>query len=242
MTPSRLIALVARGLPWPRTPRGLPPALRRLPLVEERARAPGRTFAFVFSGDGNWAMLLRSMARELARHGIGTVGLKARTYLRRRRTPDAVARDVEAVLRHALAVWEQDHVVVAGFSRGAELLPFVVRRLPDDLRRRVVLLALLSPARSTNFRFHWADLFRQHERPDDVPLLPELHALAGMPILCVGGAEDRAALCPSLPPGRSKSPKCMLPFWLRKHLSPVPIRSYASATPAVASRGSRGGP
>lgn len=191
----------ARRLLWPRSPRDLPRRLRRLPLVEERTEVPGRTFAFVFSGDGNWAILVRAMARELAKHGIGSVGLKARTYLLRHHSADEVARDVEAVLRHYLAAWAQERVVLAGLSRGADLLPFVVRRLPADLRDRVELLALFSPARTTNFRFRWSDLLGPHDRPGDVPLLPELRALQGMPILCVNGASDPEALCPSLPPG-----------------------------------------
>jgi type IV secretory pathway VirJ component len=191
----------APALLWPHAPRGLPASLRALPLVEERAAEPGRTFAFVFSGDGNWAFLVRSMARELARHGVGSVGLKARTYLLRRRSADEVAREVEAVLRHYLAAWAPERIVLAGLSRGAELLPFVVRRLSPELRNRVDLLALFSPARTTNFRFHWSDLLGHHERPDDVPLLPEIQALQGTRILCVNGDADRAALCPSLPPG-----------------------------------------
>jgi type IV secretory pathway VirJ component len=191
----------ARRLLWPRSPRGLPARLRRLPLVEERAESPGRTFAFVFTGDGNWAILVRAMARELAKHGIGSVGLKARTYLLRHRSAGEVARDVEAVLRHYLTAWQQERVVLAGLSRGADLLPFVVRRLPTDLRDRVELLALFSPARTTNFRFRWSDLLGPHDRPGDVPLLPELQALQGMPILCVNGETDEAALCPTLPPG-----------------------------------------
>ena len=186
---------------WPRTPRPRARRLRRLPLVEERARRPGRTFAFVFTGDGNWAMLVRSMSRLLAQEGVGSVGLKARTYLLRHRGPDEIARDVEAVLRYYFRAWKQERVVLIGLSRGADLLPFVVRRLPDDLRRRVVVLALFSPARATNFRFRWADLFGYHERPDDVPLLPELQALEGVSVLCVCGKRDPGALCPALPPG-----------------------------------------
>src|SRR5690242_1730757 len=92
----------ARSVLWPRYPRTRPARLRRLPLVEERAPRPGRTLAFVFTGDGNWAILVRAMARELAWHGIGSVGLKARTYLLRRRPPPVVARHVERVLRHYL--------------------------------------------------------------------------------------------------------------------------------------------
>lgn len=180
---------------------GRPPELRHLPLVEEPAPSPGKTFAFVFTGDGNWAILVMAMARLLAREGIPSVGLKARTYLLHRRTPDEVARDVESVLRHYLAAWKMERVVLVGLSRGADLLPFAARRLPKALRDRVELMVLLSPARSTNFRFYWSDLFGYHERPDDVPLLPEIEALRGMRIVCVNGKQDEAALCPSLPPG-----------------------------------------
>jgi type IV secretory pathway VirJ component len=129
------------------------------------------------------------------------VGLKARTYLLRRPTPGRVTRDVEAVLRHYLAAWEQERVVLVGLSRGADLLPFVVRRLPLELRQRIVLLALFSPGKTTSYRFRWTDLLGHHDRAGDVPLLPELQALRGMPILCVSGEGDPVALCPSHPPG-----------------------------------------
>ncbi|HSU16047.1 AcvB/VirJ family lysyl-phosphatidylglycerol hydrolase [Longimicrobium sp.] len=178
-----------------------PRALRHLPLVEERAPEPGRTIAFVFTGDGNWAMLIRGLARELAKHGISSVGLKARTYLLLRKRPDRVARDVEAVLRHYLRAWNADSVVLVGLSRGADLLPFVARRIPPELRDRVRLMALFSPARMASFRFHWGDLAGYHERQTDVPVIPELQALRGIPVLVVNGTEDPAALAPDLPPG-----------------------------------------
>jgi type IV secretory pathway VirJ component len=170
-------------------------------LWSSARRTPGRTFAFIFTGDGNWATLVRGVARELADAGIPSVGLKARTYLLRRRRPADVARHVEAILRHYLAAWGADDVVLIGLSRGADLLPFAARRLPDEVRRRVRLVALLSAAATTNFRFHWGDLLGFHQRTDDVPVIPELQALRGVPILCVNGSRDHAALGPALPQG-----------------------------------------
>jgi type IV secretory pathway VirJ component len=178
-----------------------PRALRHLPLVEERAPEPGRTIAFVFTGDGNWAMLVRGLARELAKRGIGSVGLKARTYLLFGRTPERVTRDVEAILQHYLRVWDADSVVLIGLSRGADVLPFVARRMSPELRRRVRLMALFSPARLGSFRFHWGDLFGYHERPGDVPVLPELKEVRDIPTLVVNGTEDRESLSPFIPPG-----------------------------------------
>jgi type IV secretory pathway VirJ component len=181
-----------------------PRRLRHLPLVEERAAEPGRTLAFVFTGDGNWAMLVRGIARELAKEGISSVGLKARTYLLSGGTPRRATRDVEAVLRYYLKAWDADSVVLVGLSRGADLLPFVVRRMAPELRSRVRLLALFSPARLASFRFHWSDLFGYHERPGDIPVVPELQALGGIPVLVVNGTEDEASLAPALPPARAE--------------------------------------
>jgi type IV secretory pathway VirJ component len=182
-----------------------PAAVRALPLVEWRAAEPGRTLAFMFTGDGNGAGLMGDLACELAKHGIASVGLKARTYLLFGRTPKRVTRDVEAVLRHYLKAWDADELVLVGLSRGADLLPFVVRRMAPELRRRVRLLALFSPAPMGNFRFRWSDLVGYHPRPDDVPVIPELRAIRGVPVLVVNGTEDPAALAPVLPDGLAET-------------------------------------
>lgn len=184
-----------------RPPDPRPAKVRALPLVELRAAEPGRTLAFLFTGDGNWAGMIGGLSRELAKQGIASVALKARTYLLLGRTPTRVTRDVEAVLRYYLRAWDADDVVLVGLSRGADLLPFVVRRMDPALRRRVRLLALFSPAPLGNFRFRWVDLVGFHPHRDDVPVIPELGAIRDLPILVVNGTEDPAALAPVLPPG-----------------------------------------
>jgi type IV secretory pathway VirJ component len=177
-----------------------------LPLVEDRAAHPGRTIAFVISGDGDWAPTVKHIAADLTARGVSVVGLKARSYLSQAKTPAQAARDAAEVLRHYMAAWNADSAMVIGFSRGADMAPFVVRRLPDDVRRRVDLVALLSPSRMANFQFHWEDLIRDVRRPSDVPVLPEVQALGGsVRTLCVYGASDAGSLCPGLPAGLAES-------------------------------------
>lgn len=174
-------------------------AVDGLPLVEARAAPAGHTLAFMVSGDGDWAPTDRTLARELNRRGISVVGLRARSYLSRQKTPEQAAADAGRVLRHYLGAWQADSVVVIGFSRGADVAPFMVRRLPADLRGRVRLVALLSPTPTVGFKFHWADLLEDVQRPGDLPVLPEVAGLQGLRVLCVYGAEDAHSLCPALP-------------------------------------------
>ena len=173
-----------------------------LPLVEvPTARPGGRTIGLVISGDGNWAATIAGVSRTLADSGVAIIGLESRAYLLNGRTPDETARDMERVLRAYLARWDRAEILVVGYSRGADLAPFVVTRLPDDLKRRVRLVALLSPATTANFHFHWIDLVRSIHRRSDIPLLPEIARMSDVRILCVYGREERESLCPAAPPG-----------------------------------------
>lgn len=180
-----------------------PQTFHGLPLIEVRA-PESKSLALVMSGDGNWASFIRGLADSLVAHGVSVVGLESRTYLRRSKTPGVVAADMEAVLRHYVDVWSSTDVLVVGYSRGADFAPFVVDRLDRDVRDRVRGVVLLSPSRMASFEFHWTDLIGYTPRPSDLPLLPEVEALAPTTVICVCGRDDPDALCPLLTPATAE--------------------------------------
>ncbi len=185
----------------------IPGPVRSLPLVEVPAlsdsSAIGTTsLAFVFSGDGNWAGADKEVAETLARAGIPVVGLKARSYLREEhRTPPGVADDVGEVLRTYLSRWGRDTLILVGYSRGADLMPFIVNRLGPDLRARIRLVALLDPQPNASFTFHFSDLVRDKRRAGDLPVVPEIERMKGLPVVCVYGTDEKNSACPLVPPG-----------------------------------------
>jgi type IV secretory pathway VirJ component len=169
-----------------------------LPLVEARAPKPGATLAVLLSGDGDWAGFDKGLAAELNARGISVVGLKSRSWLRARPRKDSeiAGRDLGRILAAYLPAWRADSVLLIGYSRGANLSPFMLTRLAPELRGRVSLLALLSPTNALNFTFHEIDLISFRHRPDDVEVLPELRKLTGVRMLCVYGTRDTESLCP----------------------------------------------
>ena len=195
-------ALLSLGTsPAPAQPAPLPD-VRDLPLVEVPPRAASTrrpadgTLVLLVTGDGEWAALDQGVARVLVDSGAAVVALKARSYLLGgARTPDAMARDAERVLRRYLATWGRDRIALVGYSRGADLLPFVAARLPDDLRARVSVLAMLGLSTTASFRFHWSDLVTDRARESDFPVAPALERLRGLRMLCVFGAEERDSGC-----------------------------------------------
>ena len=130
-----------------------------LPLIERPAAGHDSLFAILITGDGGWAGGDRGLAAALVARGVGVVGLDAPRYLTGARTPDDGARDLALIIGHYVEAWQRNRVVVIGYSRGADLAPFMVARLPEELRQRIAVVALLGPSKWMGFEYHVIDLF-----------------------------------------------------------------------------------
>ena len=168
-----------------------------LPLIQVQA-PKGPLLAVLLTGDGGWAAGDKSMAAALVRRNVAVVGLSSPRYLAHGRTPDEAAADLARILRHFLDAWHRERAVIVGYSRGADIGPFMVSRLPAALRQRVALTALLGPGELASFKFGPLDLLRSHGGSKDLPVSPEVAKLRGMPVLCIYGSKDTGAICRSL--------------------------------------------
>ncbi|HTV19175.1 MAG TPA: AcvB/VirJ family lysyl-phosphatidylglycerol hydrolase, partial [Polyangiaceae bacterium] len=176
-----------------------PADLDGLPIVEVPASAPGHadTFAVLLSGDGGWAGIDKEISARLARRGLPVVGIDSLRYFWRERTPESTAADVHRVIERYVAAWKRERVVLIGYSQGADVLPFVLNRLPAQSRRAVVSAVGLSLSTTATFEFHLSSWVGAS---GDRPTMPEVERLAHGPLLCVYGKDDAEALCPQLDP------------------------------------------
>jgi type IV secretory pathway VirJ component len=181
-----------------------PADLAGLPLVEVTVPQPGRTFAVILSGDGGWASIDKSLAETLAARNIPTVGLDSLHYFWTRRTPDETGVALTRILRHYFAAWQMDKVILIGYSRGADVLPFMASRLPPELFGRVALIALLGAEHHIEFEFHVSDWLPGNMKDAPHLVKPEVEKLAHDNVLCIYGADEPAPLCPDLDPTQFK--------------------------------------
>ena len=177
-------------------PPQLAPDIEDLPVTEVRARGDSDEFALLLTGDGGWAGLDQELAARLAASGVPTVGLNSLKYFWTERTPDATARDVARVLRHYFAAWNAQRVLLIGYSFGADVLPFVVNRLPADLRERVASVSLLGIDANASFEVRISDWVGSEG--GGPPTRPELAALTHVPVLCIYGEGESDSICPQL--------------------------------------------
>ncbi|MGE0681021.1 MAG: AcvB/VirJ family lysyl-phosphatidylglycerol hydrolase [Candidatus Binatia bacterium] len=174
--------------------------LTGLPLVEVPAVKPGSdTLVVILSGDGGWASIDRDLADTLASQGVSVVGLNSLRYFWTPRTPEEAARDLERILRHYLIAWRKADALLIGYSRGADVLPFMANRLPPEVLSHVRAVALLGPASTAEFEFHLTD-WLENASETGRSVLPEVEKLRGKKMLCVYGEEETDTLCKRIDP------------------------------------------
>jgi type IV secretory pathway VirJ component len=176
-----------------------PPEINDLPVQEVHAEGSAEEFALLLTGDGGWAGLDQELAARLAAQGVPTVGLNSLKYFWRQRTPDETARDVARLMRHYLAEWHKQRVLLIGYSFGADVLPFVVNRLPPDLRARIASVSLLGIDAHASFEISVSGWVGSDD--GGPPTQPELAAVSPVPVLCIYGEGESDSICPHLSGG-----------------------------------------
>ncbi|MFC4310410.1 virulence factor family protein [Steroidobacter flavus] len=177
--------------------RGLPTVsaaeLKDLPLVEVHTPSDADTLAVLISGDGGWAGIDKELAAALSKQGMPVVGLDSLRYFWKKRTPESTAADVDRLMRYYLNAWKKKQVLLVGYSQGADVMPFVVNRLPTATRDRLRMVALLSLSQTAVFEFHLQNWIGAAK--DAIPVTPELLRMKGVHGVCIYGANDTDSLC-----------------------------------------------
>jgi len=171
------------------------PALSHIPLVELPALSSLPYLAVFVTGDGGWVTLDRRVSEAIASAGVSVVVFNSLRYFWYRRTPEQAAADLSRLLEHYCREWDKTQIILIGYSRGADVLPFMASRLPAEQLEQVRLIALLGAASSVSFQpllIDWLGLDPPHTA---LPLVPELRKLAKRNVLCYYGAEERDSVC-----------------------------------------------
>jgi type IV secretory pathway VirJ component len=176
----------------------LPVPVADLPLTVVPAASGNRSpwFGIFLSGDGGWVGLDRGVSDVLAQHHIPIVGWDSLRYFWSPRTPQEASRDLDRVVRHYSREWGKSHVLLIGYSQGADTMPFMVNRLPAQTHDMVGLTTLLGISDNALFEFHVGDWLGNPA--GGLATAPELKHWSGAPYLCLYGEDDGDSACAEL--------------------------------------------
>ena len=122
-----------------------------LPLTVLKAKPAFDTMAVVYSGDGGWRDIDKEVAGALQRRGIPVVGVDSLRYFWSERKPQETADDLARIIDAFRKEWGVEHVLLVGYSFGADILPATYNLLTPDDRKRVPQMTLMALSRQVDY-------------------------------------------------------------------------------------------
>jgi type IV secretory pathway VirJ component len=143
-----------------------------------------------YSGDAGFNVTDKGFGRGFSAKKIPLVGINSLAYFTKARTPQTAADDLADIIRYFSKAWHVPVWVVSGYSFGADVVPFMVSRLPEDVTPQVRLVLCTSPESYADFSFHvtsWMGMSLNH----DYPVVKEIVSLnRSKTVVCFYGGDD----------------------------------------------------
>ncbi len=169
-----------------------------LPLTILDAKPKLDTMAIIYSGDGGWRDIDSEIGATLQAEGIPVVGLDALRYFWTELKPQQVADDLDRIIRNYRREWNVKHVLLIGYSFGADVLPATYNLLETEPKSHVVQMSLLALAREVDYEISvtgWLGVAGEGKGGDTVEDLKKINPKI---VQCIYGTDDDEDPCPSL--------------------------------------------
>jgi type IV secretory pathway VirJ component len=144
------------------------------------------------SGDGGWNSFNASFCQYLTQKGIPVIELDSQKYFWKFRTPDETTRDLIAVIEQYGKLWKRDRFVLAGYSFGSTVVPFVLNRLPAGIKVRLAAAVLISPDKTSDFEIHLSDMLNLGISKGKYDVLREIQSGDYKKYVAVFGSDESA--------------------------------------------------
>jgi type IV secretory pathway VirJ component len=168
--------------------------IKNVPLVITDAKFQNieAPLALIISGDGGWYSFEQSIADKLAESGITTLGLDSKKYFWNRRTPEETAADIVRVFTFYSKSLVKDRFLLIGYSLGAEIVPFIANRFPEDMKTKISMLVLLSPDTNTDFEIHISNMLGMGNSKNTYQVIDEIKKMKSLPAMCIFGEGEKS--------------------------------------------------
>lgn len=148
-----------------------------------------KPMVLMITGDGGWKNFDPKLAKQLVGEHMPVVALNALHYFWTKKTPEETAATVQSILNNYMRQWGKRKFILVGFSFGADVMPFIVNRLPQDLLKDCAGVALFSPGRSTDFEIHLSQMMSDRKQWK-YDVVKEIEAMKPVKLVCFFGEQE----------------------------------------------------
>ena len=170
-----------------------------LPLTILDAKPAFDTMAVIYSGDGGWRDIDKEVGAALQKQGVPVVGIDSLHYFWSERQPQQTADDLGKIIELYRKQWKVKHVLLIGYSFGADVVPAAFTRLKPAAKATVAQMSLLSLSHEVDYQISVMGWLGQKTEGAGGDPVDDLKKVDPKIVQCIYGKEDDDEVaCPDL--------------------------------------------
>jgi type IV secretory pathway VirJ component len=119
---------------------------------------------FYISGDGGINNFTSKLSAGISQGGYQVFTLNARNFFWGKKVPQQVADELASFVQSRLANRKNQRWMLIGYSFGADVMPFIINRLPGTLKSKLSDAIFLAPSPTTDFQIRLLDMAGMNRR------------------------------------------------------------------------------
>ncbi|MDQ6901590.1 MAG: virulence factor [Bacteroidota bacterium] len=162
---------------------------QNFPVKAWDAATHDKPLIFYISGDGGLNNFSSGLCGALNKKGYDVCALNAKSYFYNKKTPEQTTNDIYNYLSQKLKGRSSQQIILIGYSFGADVLPFVLNRLPKKMLDQTRVSFLMASSGNTDFEIHWSDMFGGNAKRS-MDVVSEINKLDNAKIVIISASDD----------------------------------------------------
>ena len=168
--------------------------VNNLPIQLSDSKGSNVVLVIYLSGDGGWNDFNQQLAKGFEKLGYGVVALNTRKYFWDQKSPEDFADDIDQLSKYYMKEWKKTSVMIVGYSFGADVGIFLADRVSNELQKKIIKIALISPSASSDFVIRLSDMIGESENVNrKYKVKPEIEKV-DLPVVCIFGKDEELML------------------------------------------------
>ncbi len=163
---------------------------QNFPVKEWASATHDKPIIFYISGDGGFNKFSTALCLSLNKKGYDVCALNARSYFNYKKTPEQTTDDVKIFLNNKTEGRKNKQVIFIGYSFGADVLPFILNRLPKNILDNTKVSFIMASSGNTDFEIHWSDIFGGSTKRN-MDVVTEINKLNVDNLVIINGSDEK---------------------------------------------------
>jgi type IV secretory pathway VirJ component len=127
-------------------------------LIQPECSSTGtKPLVVFFTGDSGRSSFGKKLTDSLCADNIPLMCTDSYKYFRKRKTPQQTLDSILPYIDLNLKKYDRQKIILAGYSFGSEVVPFLYNLMGDEWKDKVEFIVLISPSDNSDFKIHFLD-------------------------------------------------------------------------------------